>query len=56
MGSIVEYKIDSKRHEIILNFKASDIKHDRDLIERSFDDFKDDEWADEADMKAKFEK
>lgn len=55
-GAKLEYKIDKQHHQVIIDLNSTDIKHDRDLIEQSFEDFKHGDWFDEKEMKAKFGK
>lgn len=55
-GQEVEYKIDSRAHQIILDFAEEDKKHDRQLIEDSFADFEKQNWLSETEMKDRFGK
>lgn len=45
-----------KGNKLIIDLNNSDIKHDRQLIEESFDDFKNGKWVDEKVMEKEFGK
>lgn len=55
-GAKLAYKIDKKKHQVIINLEPENIKHDRELIEKSFKDFDKGNWISDKEMQAKFGK
>lgn len=55
-GAQLSYKVDKEKHQVIIDLRESDLEHDRQLIEDSFQDFEHNEWINEHQMKEKFGK
>lgn len=55
-GAKLEYRIDKEKHQVIIDLEPENIKHDRKLIEKSFEDFDNGNWMTDKEMKAKFGK
>lgn len=54
-GAKLEYKVDQQHHKVIIDLNSTAVKHDRELIEKSFAEF-DKKSLTEQDMQAKFGK
>lgn len=55
-GEKLTYKVDKKKHQVIINLNSADLQHDRKVIEKSFDDFNQGNWITDKEMKTEFGK